>query len=59
VQIDVHGSAGPAQWLLAGQLLERTRTVGAAFRLTGLPAAQAAKTRPDWQMVDCTVWSGA
>ncbi len=59
VQIDVHVSAGPAQWLLAGQLLERTRTVGAAFRLTGLPAAQAAKTRPDWQMVDCTHWAGA
>jgi len=59
VQIDVHVGAGPREWLLAGQLLERTRALGAAFRLTGLPAVQAAKTRPDWQTVDCTLWAGA
>lgn len=59
VQIDVHAGAEPREWLLAGQLLERTRALGAAFRLTGVPAAQPARTRPAWQTVDCTLWAGA
>ncbi len=59
VQIDVRRDAGPPQWLVAGQLLERTRAVGAAFRLTGTPAERQAALRPGWQTVDCTLWAVA
>ncbi len=59
VQIDVRRDAGPPQWLLVGQLLERSRVVGAAFRLVGTSAARPTTPRPDWQMVDCTFWAVA
>lgn len=59
VQIDVRRDAGAPQWLLAGQLLERTRVVGAAFRLAGTPTVRPVVPRPDWQTVDCTRWAVA
>ena len=59
VQIDVRRDAGPVQWMLAGQLLERTRVLGAAFRLSGTPADRPAAQSPDWQTVDCTRWAVA
>lgn len=59
VQVDVRKGCGPDQWLLAGRLVERTRVLGAAFRLTGVPAAEQAAGRPAWQMIDCMLWTGA
>lgn len=59
VRVDVQEASGRDQWLLAGRLIERTSVLGAAFRLTGVPTTEQATRRPGWQIVDCTLWSGA
>lgn len=56
VRVDVRQDAGPEHWLLAGRLVERTRALASAYRLTGSSGHGQVELRPGWQTADCTTW---
>lgn len=56
VQIDVHDEAGPAAWVEAGRLQERSETLAAAYRLTRTGDQVGSSTLARWRSLSSNVW---
>jgi coenzyme F420-0:L-glutamate ligase len=56
VQVDLRLPADNSRWFAAGQVVERTRVLAAANRLTGTEALHLAHPRRGWHTADCMQW---
>jgi coenzyme F420-0:L-glutamate ligase len=56
VQADVRSPGDPNDWFAAGRVVERSRTLAAAHRLTGAAVPDLARARRGWRTADCTRW---